>query len=611
MSSKALETYIYEPLKTLRSIRVIELLPGERDAPLACRLTEHDSAVDVEYEALSYVWGKPVFSERIDEVSTRTVICITENLSYALQALRYPDRSRCLWVDAICINQAENEEKGHQVQHMGQIYERARMVVVWLGRESGQEAFKLLQTLAELIISEPQEEPEREHLESLFNECFDSLALSTLLASEWFQRVWVVQELVLAKEVELHAGYHNISYHLFECATRGLWKQHWQTTSQKTNPSRRRATMTFMNRLSLVDDLVYHRKRHRMQRLSVSLYDSCGRFADETRKCSDKRDRIYAFLGLASEETRIPSDYNLTLDQIRLEMSWASLGAGEFGILHSAVGCDKEDSIPSFVGCMSKLEFLSRELTVSLEGRGFGAGSSRAPHARALRPRSLRIRGVSVDRVDEVVQVDIKVSETPYGTLDKAWWTNLREIYGVIESSYAKKPASWPYGRNDIKQLFLRTVKFSLRVETGGVSTSRFFDDEWNDEVDEKMLDEVFCKQDPGLLWLARWYRTRCFFMTEKGYLGRGLKSTKKGDKVVIFDGGKTPFLLREAGHHGDVKKYKLVGDCYVEGWMDGKYFGHKIVDEVDGKCGGPLTRRKAKTRSSRKKLCSEDFIIC
>jgi hypothetical protein len=152
MSSKALETYIYEPLNTLRCIRVIELLPGERDDPLACRLTEHDSAVDVEYEALSYVWGNPVFSERIDEVSTRTVICIAENLSYALQALRYPDRSRCLWVDAICINQAENEEKGHQVQHMGQIYERARMVVVWLGRESGQEAFKLLQTLAKLII---------------------------------------------------------------------------------------------------------------------------------------------------------------------------------------------------------------------------------------------------------------------------------------------------------------------------------------------------------------------------------------------------------------------------------------------------------------------------
>jgi hypothetical protein len=340
MSSKALETYIYEPLKTLCCIRVIELLPGEQDAPLACRLTEHDSATDVDYEALSYVWGELVFSERIEEVSTRTVICITEDLRYALQALRYPDRSRCLWVDAICINQAENVEKGHQVQHMGQIYERAHMVVVWLGRESGQEAFKLLQTLAELIISELQEEPEREHLGSLFDECFNSLALSTLLSSEWFRRVWVVQELVLPKEVELQAGYHNTSYHLFYHAIRALQDHQLK----ETTPSRLWETWTFLNRLDLIYDVVFYRGEwHRTQRLSLSLYDSCLHFGDQYRKCSDERDRILAFLGLASEETRtpsdsrIPSDYNLTLDQIRLEMSWASLVAGDFGILHSAV----------------------------------------------------------------------------------------------------------------------------------------------------------------------------------------------------------------------------------------------------------------------------------
>jgi hypothetical protein len=198
-----------------------------------------------------------------------------------------------------------------------------------------------------------------------------------------------------------------------------------------------------------------------------------------------------------------------------------------------------------------------------------------------------------------------------YGFFEKIWWTNLREIYEVIQSSYVKKPASWPYGRNDIKRMFWRTVNFSLLVELDEALEPGDFDDEWNDEVDEEILNEDFCKQDPGLLRLARLFRARCFFMTEKGYLGRGLKSTKKGDKVVIFDGGETPFILREAGHHGDVKKYKLVGDCYVDGWMDGKYFGHEIVDDVDGEYGGPVTRRKAQIRASRKRLCSEDFIIC
>ncbi|KAF2030173.1 HET-domain-containing protein, partial [Setomelanomma holmii] len=114
-------------------IRVVELLPREQDAPVTCRLTECYGATFDDLEAFSYVWGAPVLTEPWLTVVTDAVISLTENLSHALQALRYQHQSRYLWVDAICINQLDTTEKSHQVQNIGRIYEHASTVIVWLG----------------------------------------------------------------------------------------------------------------------------------------------------------------------------------------------------------------------------------------------------------------------------------------------------------------------------------------------------------------------------------------------------------------------------------------------------------------------------------------------
>ena len=60
---------------------------------------------------------------------------ITKNLSNALVSLRRPYESRLLWVDALCINQDDVEERSQQVSIMGRIYKEARMVLVYLGEE--------------------------------------------------------------------------------------------------------------------------------------------------------------------------------------------------------------------------------------------------------------------------------------------------------------------------------------------------------------------------------------------------------------------------------------------------------------------------------------------
>jgi hypothetical protein len=68
--------------------------------------------------------------------------------------------------------------------------------------------------------------------------------------------------------------------------------------------------------------------------------------------------------------------------------------------------------------------------------------------------------------------------------------------------------------------------------------------------------------------------RARKIFTTEQGYLGLGPQSLQRGDQVVMFDGADVPFVLRK---HGD--DWKILGQCYLHGWMDGHYFGHAIID--------------------------------
>ncbi|XXH05938.1 hypothetical protein Hte_012381 [Hypoxylon texense] len=127
--------HVYPPL-TGRFARLAELLPGRFEDELVISLTSFDPEKSPEYEAISYAWGQPVYTKpvRIGD-SSEDIIMVTENLDSVLRHLRYIDRSRTLWVDSICINQSNDVEKGAQVSMMGEIYRKAKRVVVFLGAE--------------------------------------------------------------------------------------------------------------------------------------------------------------------------------------------------------------------------------------------------------------------------------------------------------------------------------------------------------------------------------------------------------------------------------------------------------------------------------------------
>jgi hypothetical protein len=90
----------------------------------------------------------------------------------------------------------------------------------------------------------------------------------------------------------------------------------------------------------------------------------------------------------------------------------------------------------------------------------------------------------------------------------------------------------------------------------------------------------------------------RVLFWTSSGYLGLGNRYLRAGDAVVIFDGAQTPFVLRSAAVADGDLEWTLVGDCYMDGWMDGTYNGNIVHDEEEYDAAGSIRSTKKTKRN-------------
>lgn len=254
----------------------IRLIKLENDTPgeiLRCHMLVidlDDKSAEFEYDAVSYTWSKSLMHgalrrifkgllsgrpiNRVYNIQGRqkVLVCngkllrIQENLYDFLIQLRLKGHERLLWIDAVCIEQegdhAVQQEKGAQLNLMGRIYETATNVLVWLGNSS-LISHKRLQALPQRIYdfqtnkalhSEGAHKlgdiPELKALEAKFEEgswtlrdltrgvntvfaLFDSLKVANL---EYFQRGWIVQEVILAKQLTFFLGSRELSLNRME-----------------------------------------------------------------------------------------------------------------------------------------------------------------------------------------------------------------------------------------------------------------------------------------------------------------------------------------------------------------------------------------------------------
>ncbi|GAP86951.1 putative heterokaryon incompatibility protein [Rosellinia necatrix] len=216
---------LYQPLEGHLPLRLLLIHPGRPDDPLRTELvpTTIDDAKG-SYDATSYTWGLPENPESINCGGSQ--VWIQRNAFHMILDLRRPDKPRKIWIDAICINQCDLDERAAQVSIMHHIYRCASATWVWLGRpdESSSAVLRYAATLdAKKFVSEFSDcqygtilakfTEKSYFFDDSFNAGADANNLRDLatgivdfLNRPWFSRVWIQQEASLSEKVQVVCG---------------------------------------------------------------------------------------------------------------------------------------------------------------------------------------------------------------------------------------------------------------------------------------------------------------------------------------------------------------------------------------------------------------------
>ncbi|KAJ9618698.1 hypothetical protein H2203_008902 [Taxawa tesnikishii (nom. ined.)] len=198
--------YTYQTLDNHKDIRLLRILPGGFHEAIRCELSIKKG--EEQYEALSYTWGLAESTDFIIIQAGRESrsFNVTPNLYAGLRRLRREREPRAIWVDAICINQRNDQERNNQVSMMFSIYTGASSVCVWLGEAANdsQLAIRFIDEILEIggfedLVNRPDCVPRWK-------------ALKELMTRDWFTRRWVVQEIALARRAILHCGEDSVEW---------------------------------------------------------------------------------------------------------------------------------------------------------------------------------------------------------------------------------------------------------------------------------------------------------------------------------------------------------------------------------------------------------------
>lgn len=302
-----------EPLRR-GEIRLLDLKQGARGMPLEgslrkVHLTDHPA-----YEPLSYTWEdydtvQPSLDNIEDDVhpalfllDTDRYLELTSNCAKALCSVRKSETDRTIWVDSICVNQDDAEERSHQVDLMKEIYARAFTVLIYLGRESSES--DISSNMAMSLLSQP----DRLRLRQLDQQ--EVKSLKRLFRRHYFRRMWIVQEVTLAKTLEFHCG--PVTSYVSDFAGKPLeailqvgstppWLRH--SKQRVSNRPRHHVPRHHVPR--------HHERSQAAQMLNLIVDTSlCD--------CKDERDRIFALFSLLNpgNEERLRADYKLSTAQV-------------------------------------------------------------------------------------------------------------------------------------------------------------------------------------------------------------------------------------------------------------------------------------------------------
>ncbi|KAM5350266.1 hypothetical protein ACJ41O_006771 [Fusarium nematophilum] len=594
---------------------------------LECRLSTTPIDSPQPFKALSYTWGLGGATHSIQLAGAGFLI--TETLDTALRHLRKRYGACTLWIDQICINQSDPAEKSPQVRLMDRIYSRAGEVLVWLGPSAndsdtlmdawqtlGQEALRLgldsfytkerIALLLPIINNDNPADKTNMKFQALFDRSMTVIPslmepVKHWFERPWFKRVWVVQEFCLCAKTVFVCGPKMVPTDLVMMAVQilqfgtgklfreislseepvqgGLYEELRQFAiniySEPTGVlfsarSRRRA----FDRGAGTGDELFHllKKLYMSHEMQATMY------------C----DRIYGLLGLAVDTNRldIEPDYTITkASPVLTQTAKALIRNGRIEVLSFSQPPKLFDDLPSWVpDWRSKLQTPFYNINENADKHLFDAAEGTEVGFVPATDPILGLRGYMVDTIEEIgspweyvershssylpclSQVkhlcqlsklkDQPIYDEPRRREQALWRVPIGDLYWTpadgtrrasedVATAYRQCLASWD--ESDLHGLTSEELK--ARRE------------EWDDKLRSRQVGQDYRHSMEAL-------SNKCPYMTHKGYLGMGPPGTRPGDVVVVFRGGRIPYVLRPLPGRF---RYSFVGEAYCDGIMDGE----------------------------------------
>ena len=556
---------IYKQLDDAKDeIRLLKIQCTQNDAQgyrIKAELLTTTLASSPEYHALSYTWASDLKDRQV--LLSGSPTNVGGNLEEALWELSQAS-IKIIWADALCINQQDLIERSQQVKKMRQIYSGAYRVVVWLGpaKDDDKLAFDMINEL------KPHLEDHSAIKELLKQPLVEEgiLALKRLIEADYWQRVWVIQEVMFASKILIFRGGHTVEWEAMESIQRCLTMKHIESiyASPKLNIA------TIYMPLGVFGPINLNRSTSSSDPLS--LLQSLCRYRG--RGATDPKDKVFALLGITNvkDSPFLVIDYSLSVEQVYVNVfEHIAATTGDLNILCSVGSSTSRPKLPSWAtdwappdgirywtprdtyhaGRSTNVAFsvnkTSEEYVLSAKGSCIGAILSVASFATSFDSIHLALaQWISFLILN---QMSNEVAQADFGRtllLDQnAQLARIHEVLGLVSKLLAVKVPSYAVSR------WLAFYETGLDNQAPGVGFS---------------IETLYKRLLPVLNLL---FAKRIFLLQSLGrkIMGLGFQEVAAGDKICVLYGCSMPVILRQ---HKD-GHYIFMGCGFISEFMDGQ----------------------------------------
>jgi hypothetical protein len=577
------EAFIYEPLQS-RHIRVLEFETSPHLSNIiSCRCI-HVSLDDrsQKYVAVSYTWGSEQKPCQI--LINGCLLDITKNVYDIFRSKIMVRSSSRLWIDAICINQEDLEEKSLQVRFMGEVFSNAEHVRVWLGPSSHDSslAVSFMKTLSSILpeIETGDLERVRYYYTKYPEACPEWIALAQLLSRSWFTRTWVIQEVALSTSAEIVCGEDTLGWDTLDRVIINLCKLGYaglvSTSLAKATVIRYPASG-----IRVVWNLFDIRRRLK-EGIVRPISWLMGVFA--WSEATFESDRIYGFLGIATDvaDPIFSPDYTKPPETVFNNITrFIITRDADLSILRCAGANEKpgESPIPSW-----SFSFYLNEIPRALLGVYPVTTFQKPEFSFSVDSNELRLRGFIIDEVCELGLVSSVIGRKILGeNVTPSYFDWYGQAKAMFQSTGQDSEVFW----RTLLANKLDDVDRTLDVHTPDKAPDQSWEENFSafeslfgqcspEDTVDKEIELLLTPEGTKAMNFRNKFTSatvsRRFSLLREGSVGLMPTKARPGDLVAAFLGAPVLFAVRalSTGEEGR-QNYQLLGECYVHDRMNGQ----------------------------------------